>query len=94
MRTRPKAASTSGGVLPFSRTCGSSGPGPWAAMESRQITLAIKSTSAQETKVRKSSTRPTIYSHYFNGLAAKLSVRFGQIDANIVAYWTHFLATD
>jgi transposase IS116/IS110/IS902 family protein len=28
MRTRPKAVSTSGGVLPFSRTCGSSGPGP------------------------------------------------------------------
>jgi hypothetical protein len=38
MRTRPKAVSTSGGVLPFSGTCGSSAPGPGRQMRLSRTT--------------------------------------------------------
>jgi hypothetical protein len=39
-----------GGVLAFSGTSGELWSGTWAAMESSQITLAVKSTFEQEKK--------------------------------------------
>jgi hypothetical protein len=45
-----KAVSTPGGVLAFSGTSRELWSGTWAAVESSQITLAVKSTFEQEKK--------------------------------------------
>jgi hypothetical protein len=58
MRTRPKAVSTSGRVLPFSKDMREFWSGTCAAIESRLITLAVKNQRLHRN--RKFENRPLV----------------------------------